>query len=201
MVDVSGPGGFRLRFPIPRLPSWLGAADRLAANATLYPRVDLDFPTSFNTITVASGATATVINVDVASLVPNWSSRVQNLFKEYCVVGLRLEFTLNTSTAPAGAVIVFIDETVATAPNSGSVFIPHMEIPIVNNPNGKVQLLEYMPSGSYTDLEWTPVSSPVTRQWVKAFASNSQTVTGATTAATIVVRGTIAIAFRGYVNF
>jgi len=201
MVAVSGPGGFSLRFPIPRLPSWLGAADRLSANASVYPRVDLDFPITVSLITVASGAVASVLAVDVAALIPNWASRVQNLFREYCVVGLRLEFTLSSSSAAQGLVLIFVDETLATAPNSGSAFVPHLEVPIVANPTGKVQLLSYKPSGSYTDLEWTSCASPVTRQWIKSFASNAVTFTGASTAASIVLRGTIAIAFRGYVSY
>jgi hypothetical protein len=201
MVNITGPGGFELRFPIPRIPSWLGAENRLAANAAIYPRVDLDFPIAVTTVAVVAGACATVLAVDVSALVPNWSSRVLNLFREYCVVGLRLENTLVVSTTPQGLLIVFVDETSAVAPNAGSMFTPHMEVPIVANPTGRTQLLDYMPSGSYTDLEWTPTSAAVTRQWVKYFAAAAQTGTAGGTAGTIMVRGTIAIAFRGYQNF
>lgn len=201
MVNVSGPGGFRLAFPIPRLPSWLGAADRLSANASVYPRVDLDMPIVVGSQVVTAGALAGVISVDVNALIPNWSSRFSNTFREYCVVGIRLELTLITTSSPAGLVLVFVDETLGTAPNAGSAFTPHLEVPIVNNPDGKTQLLSYKPSGSYTDLGWTPTVSPVTRQWIKFYASNATTLTGAATAASIVTRGTIALAFRGYTNF
>jgi len=190
-----------LRFPIPRLPSWLGAGDRLAANAAIYPRLDLDVPITIASVGVAAGAIASVVAVDVNALVPSWSARFSNTFREYCVVGLRLEFTLNVTTNAQGLVVVFVDETLSTAPNSGSVFTPHMEIPLVHSPTGRIQQLSYKPSGSYTDLVWTPCSSPVTRQWVKLFASNAQTGTGATTTANIIYRGTLALAFRGYTNF
>jgi hypothetical protein len=200
MVRVQGPGGFRLDFPIPRLPSWLGAADRLNANAAIYPRVNLDFPITIFNVAVVAGALAQTQAVDVTTLIPNWSSRIQNLFREYCVVGLRMEFTLTSVTNPSGVVVVFVDETLATTPNAGSLFVPHMEVPIVQNPDGKVQLLSYMPSGSYTDLEWTPCASPVVRQWVKFYAATG-TGTGGTTAATINCRGTIALCFRGFANF
>jgi len=195
-------GSFRMSFPIPRLPSWLGAADRLKANAAVYPRVDLDFPIILQNVAVVAGAMATVIAVDPNVLVPNWSSRVQNLFREYCVVGLRIENSLTIVANPAGCIISFIDETLATAPGTGSIFVPHIEIPLVASPSDdKTQLVNYKPSGSYTDLQWTPVSSPVVRQWVKYYASTPQTGTGATTAATVLVRGTIALAFRGYANY
>jgi len=201
MVRVEGPGGFRLDFPIPKLPSWLGAADRLSANAAIYPRVDLDMPITISTITIASGATATVIGVDPNVIVSSWSSRFTNLFREYCVVGLRLENTLTSVSNAGGVVLVFVDETLATAPNAGSLYIPHMEVVLVPNPDGRTQLLEYMPSGSYTDLQWTPTTATVVRQWLKFYASVASTGTQATGAGTIAVRGTIRIAFRGYSNF
>jgi len=201
MVRVEGPGGFKLQFPWPHLPSWLGAASRLAANAAVYPRVDLDMPMIMNNVAIVAGATATVVAVDVATLVAGWTSRFANTFREYCVVGLRLEHNLTVSTNASGVVLAFVDETLATVPNAGSLYTPHMEVPIVQAPDGsKLQLLEYVPSGSYTDLQWTPTTVPVTRQWVKYYASTS-TGTGATTTGTIIVRGTLAVSFRGYANF
>lgn len=201
MVNVTGPGGFKLAFPIPRLPSWLGAADRLSSNAAVYPRIDLDMPIVVGIQTVASGALAGVVAVDVSALISGWTSRFSNTFREYCVVGLRVEMTLTTSTAPAGLVLVFVDETLATVPNAGALYTPHLEVPIVNNPTGRTQLLSYKPNGSYTDLDWIPTTVPVTKQWVKFYASTAATGTGVTTTASIVTRGTIAIAFRGYSNF
>lgn len=201
MVDVKGPGGFQLRFPIPRLPGWLGAADRLRADAAIYPRVDLDVPIAPFVQVVSAGALAGAYAVDVSSIVPQWAARFSNLFREYCVVGLRLELSLVTVSNPAGMVLVFVDETLATAPNAGSAYTPHMEVPLIAYPDGRTQLLEYRPSGSYTDLQWTATTAPVTRQWVKFFASNATTLTGVTTAASIVCRGTLALALRGYSNF
>jgi hypothetical protein len=193
-----------LRFPIPRLPSWLGAGNRLMSNAAVYPRVDLDFPMAVINVPVASGAVAQVVNFDASTLIPNWSSRIQNLFREYCIVGARFEFTLTGVTNAQGCVVIFVDETLATAPNAGSMFVPHLEVPIVQYPgeaSAHPLTLSYKPSGSYTDLEWTPCASPVTRTWLKFFASTANTGTGASTTAVILVRGTLALAFRGYANF
>jgi len=201
MLHMQGPAGFRLDFPIPRLPSWLGAANRLSANAAIYPRIDLDFPITMVSAAVVAGALAQATAIDASVLVAGWSSRVVNLFREYCIVGARFELTQTVATTAQGLVIVFVDETVATAPNSGSLYTPHMEVPIVSNPDGKVLLLEYKPSGSYTDLEWTPTNAAVTRQWLKFFASTAQTLTAAGTTAQIIIRGSLAIAFRGYANF
>jgi len=198
----AGPVKLEARFPMPRLPSWLGAANRLASNAAVYPRVDLDFPTVMTNVVVATGSVATVVALDPSVQIPAWSSRIQNLFREFCVVGARYELSLTSSTAPAGCVIVFVDETLSTAPNAGSLYVPHMEVPVVATPNGyNVQLISYTPSGSYTDLDWIPVSAPTPKQWLKFYANSGTTGTGASTTATILVRGTIAMAFRGYANF
>lgn len=191
----------KLRFPVPRIPKWLGAANRLSADAAVYPRVDLDFPISATQVAVASGAVAQVVSLAPDVVVPNWAARCGNLFREYCVVGALLEITLVSSSSPAGFVVAFIDETLSTTPNAGSMFTPHIEVPIVNNPTGVTQIIRYKPGGSYTDLQWSPTASVVARQWLKFFASNANTLTGASTAATIIVRGTLALAFRGYANF
>lgn len=202
LVNVSGPGGFVLRFPIPRLPTWLGAASRLSANATVYPRVDLDLPIILQNVVVAAGAVASVIAIDPNVLVSAWNSRVANLFREYCVVGLRVEMSLTATSSAQGAVLVFIDETLATAPNAGSAYVPHVEVPLVAYPGAdQIQLLSYKPSGSYTDLVWVPTTATAAKQWLKFYASNATTATAAGTTATILVRGTIALCFRGYSNF
>jgi len=164
--------------------------------------VDLDFPIIIQNVSVVTGGCATVIAIDPSVLVPNWSSRIANLFREYCVAGIRLEHSLTTVSSPQGLLVVFVDETLATAPNAGSLFVPHMEIPIVSLPaDASTQMLSYKPSGSYTDLQWTPVSSPAALQWVKYYAATASTGTSASTGATVVVRGTIALCFRGYANF
>ncbi len=112
-----------------------------------------------------------------------------------------MEITLTGTTSGQGAVVVFIDETLGTTPNAGSLYVPHVEVPLVTYAADRVKLIDYKPSGSYTDLEWTPCSAPVTRQWLKFFASQAATGTGASTAANVLVRGTLALCFRGYANF
>jgi len=200
MVRIAGPGGFRMDFPIPRLPSWLGAGDRLAADAATYPRIDLDVPTNIQNVAMVAGAMASVIALDPNSLVTSWSARFANLFREYCVVGARFELTLTNGANPQGLVVVFMDETLATAPNIGSLYTPHLEVPIVSNPDSRTQILEYRPKG-YEDLAWIPTVSTAPKQWLKFFASNAATLTGATTTGNIIVRGTLALAFRGFSNF
>lgn len=201
MVNVSGPGGFRLNFPIPRLPRLLGAGNNLAAQNTVYPRIDLDMPTTIQVVAVSTGALASVIALDPNSLIPQWAARSQ-LFREYAVVGARFEFSVTSSSNASGCVVAFVDETLATAPNAGSVYTPHLEIPIPAYPDaGVMHRLDYKPAGSYTDLDWIPVSSTTPKQWLKLFASTAATGTSASTTGAILVRGTLAIAFRGYANF
>jgi len=202
MVNVSGPGGFRLNFPIPRIPRLLGAGNMLSSGNSVYPRVDLDMPTVILSQAVAAGALASVVNLDPSTLVPNWVSRISNLFREYCLVGAKFEISLVSSTNAAGCVIAFVDETLATAPNAGSVFTPHLEVPIAQYPDASIiQVLEYKPRGSYTDLDWVPTTAVSVKQWLKFFASTANTATGGTTTANLLVRGTLAFAFRGFSNF
>lgn len=159
-------------------------------------------PITIQNVGVSAGAMASVIALDPSVIVPAWNSRVANLFREYCVVGARFEFSLTNTASPQGCAIAFIDETLSTAPNAGSVYTPHLEIPLPAYPDANIlQVLAYKPSGSYTDLVWTPTTAAVPKQWLKFYASTAATATASGTAATIMVRGTLALAFRGYSNF
>lgn len=191
----------KLRFPIPRLPAWLGAGNRLSADATVYPRLDLDMPTVIFQDAVVAGNVAAVHALDPSTQIANWVSRFSNTFREYAVVGARFEISLVAATNASGLVVGFIDETLATAPNAGSLFTPHVEIPLCASPvPGEYVTVAYKPKG-YNDLNWTPTVSPVAFAWLKLYASPTQTLTGATTTANLVTRGTLAVAFRGYSNF
>lgn len=199
MVNVSGPGGFRLDFPIPRLPRWIGTPNLRAGNA-IYPRVNLDIPVSPGSISIASGAIAGVINID-SSIVKNFATRFASLFKEFAIVGCRLELRLNNCTAPQGLMLAYIDENDNSAPTAASLDYAHVEVPLVLNAadtTGSLHVLEWK-AQSFEDLTWDPTSSAGLVAYLKVFSSVADTGTTSSTAATIMLTGAISVCFRGYV--
>jgi hypothetical protein len=197
MVRVQGPGGFRLDFPFPRLPSWIGTPN-LRAGLAIYPRVNLDMPITPNDLGVAAGSLAQVIAID-PTLVTNFAARFGATFKEYCVVGVRFELRNSASTTlPSGFILSYIDEESNAAPTASSVNYPHAEVPLVASPSdGVMHTVSWVPR-DYKDLQWTAIGVTTTSAYMKLFGS---TLTGlqATTAAVVSYSGAIAVAFRGYI--
>lgn len=199
MVNISGPGGFRLDFPIPRLPRWIGTPN-LRANNAVYPRVNLDIPIIPFSADVTSGVAAIVKNMDT-SLVRDWAGRFAALFKEFAIVGARFELRANNSSNADGVVLAYIDENSATAPNSTSLDYAHAEIPICGasiDSTGSMHVVEWV-ARSYEDLTWDPTSTAGLVAYLKLYADTADTGTSSTTAAVITVTGSIAVSFRGYV--
>lgn len=199
MVNISGPGGFRLDFPIPRLPRWLGTPN-LRANNSVYPRVDLDVPIAVDGVAIVSGALAQVISVDT-TLINSWATRFQSLFQEFAIVGARFEIRITTVTSGQGMILAYIDENSATAPTSTQALArPHAEIPVTSttiDSAGSMHVVEWR-AHSYADLTWDPVSATGIVAYLKLFASVAFTGTSASTAAQITVTGAYAVSFRGY---
>ncbi len=199
MVRVVGPGGFRLDFPIPRLPKWLGTPNLSQANS-VYPRVDLDIPIVISSQAVAAGAIAISSNIDTSN-VPSWSTRFGATFKEFAIVGARFELRVTSSTNGQGVVLAYIDENSNAAPTSTALNYPHAEIPLVSNSvdsTGSIHRVEWV-ARSYADLTWDAIGTSGIVGYLKLFASNAATGTGATTTANILVSGVFAVCFRGYI--
>jgi hypothetical protein len=199
MVNISGPGGFRLDFPIPRLPRWIGTPN-LGAGVAVYPRVNLDIPISPAPVAVAAGAIAGVVNIDT-SLVRAWATRFQTLFREFAIVGVRFEIRVTSTAAGQGLVLVFVDETSNAAPTAAALDFAHVEVPLVASnvdSAGSLHKLEWV-AKSFADLTWVSTATAGTVAYLKVFASNADTGTAAGTAANIMITGAIAVAFRGYV--
>lgn len=193
-------GSFRLEMPMPRLPRWLGTPS-LSANNAVYPRLNLDMPVTLVVQAVASGALAAVVNID-NTVIPNFATRFGSTFKEFAIVGARFEIRLlNATTAPQGFVLAYIDEVSNAAPTSTSVNYAHAEIPIVEYPvdsSGSLHKVSWV-ARSYADLTWDAIGTSGVVAYLKLFASNAQTGTGATTAAQIIISGAVSLCFRGYI--
>jgi len=200
MVRIVGPGGFKLDFPIPRLPRWIGSPN-LSANASVYPRVNLDVPTLVNSTAVVTGALAVVFNIDTSQIVA-FATRFGSLFQEFAIVGARFEIRVCSATNPQGMVLAFIDENSAAAPTAAAAQNrPHAEIPLTSttvDSTGSLHVVEWQ-AHSYADLTWDPTSTAGTVGYLKLFANVANTGTSATTAADILISGAFAVCFRGYI--
>ncbi len=199
MVNIRGPGGFRMDFPIPRLPKWIGTPN-IRAGVAIYPRVDLDIPISPAPIAVSAGALSGVINIDT-SLVRNWSSRFGSLFKEFAIVGARFELRVNTVSNPQGLLLAYIDENSATAPGAEALDYPHIEVPFVGtsvDSTGSIHKMEWV-AKSYDDLTWDPTSTAGLVGYVKLYCSTGSTGTSASTTSQMMMTGAISVCFRGYI--
>lgn len=191
-------GQFRLSFPQPRLPRLLGATSRLNASNTIYPaKIDLDVPFAAFNETVAAGSVAASGALDLTT-VTNWSTRFASLFREYCIVGARVEVRLCVSTTAQGVVKIWIDEDSAAAPTANQANSrATLDVAIVANPDGRVYTMDWKPL-DYLDLDWTDTGTTVTSAYLKAFGSTATGLAAGTTAI-MTVTGTLAVCFRGYV--
>lgn len=200
MVNISGPGGFRLEFPFPRLPRWIGTPN-LRAGLSVYPRVDLDVPILVTSSALVTGALAAVLNIDASQII-GFSSRFASLFQEFSIVGARFEIRVSASAAPQGMILAYIDENSSAAPTAlQALHRPHAEIPLVGSvvdSTGSLHVVEWK-AHSYADLTWDPVSTAGTVGYLKLYADVTNTGTQATTAADILITGALAVCFRGYI--
>jgi len=191
-------GGLRLTFPKPRLPSLLGSAHNLRAGQTIYPRVDLDLPYVGSQYAVVGGALAQSIPIDKTN-VALFATRFGATFGEYAIVGARFEIrTQGPVAAQQGFYTVTIDEKSAASPTSAVLDQARLDVLISTTESPNVHVINWKPV-DYLDLDWTPIGTTYTPAWLKLFASNANTFTGASTTASVVVTGAIAFCFRGYV--
>lgn len=190
-------GSFKAEFPQPRLPRILGADRHLGVGTSVYPVVKLDVPIIQQNLSIAAGALASVVPIDT-TVIQNWVSRFQTLFREYAICGARLEIRMNNVVINSGLVCAYLDEQTSGAPTAAEA-----------EGRGRLDILcaqQFQP-GSYTidwkprdilDLDYTNVGTVFTPVWLKLFASNAATGTQATTTGQVVITGTVAFTFRGY---
>lgn len=198
-VFIGYRDGFHLRFPTPRLPRILGNLNSLSSTNSVYPAcLSIDMPITPQNATVTSGAASGVFNIGLSALIGStrfakWAA----VFREYCLVGLRLELSLTSTTNGQGFVVWSIDESSNTSPGTEVLSQPHLELPLAPTVNGKNRVFLNWQPKDYEDLEWTNTGTGVNTAYFKCFASTANTFTGATTSANMMITGTVAVCFRG----
>lgn len=190
-------GSFRMSFPKPRIPQLLGAARALGDSQSVYPHVKLDMPISQINQPIAAGAVAVSVALNF-SLINNWSTRVATLFREYAIVGAKLEVRINNVTTPAGILAVFMEEEVNTMPTAART---------LNRPRLDVLIAQQTVPGAYTitwtprdilDLDYVDVATSFNPVYLNMYTDVANLGTLAGTAAEVIVTGALALEFRGF---
>ena len=190
-------GGFEASFPRPRLPFRLGADTSLSSRLSVYPRLSLDIPISQQTVAIAAGSLSAVIPMDVTT-VRNWSSRFAAIFREYAIVGARLEVRCQNVSPAAGLVAAYIEEQSAVAPTANEAADrPRLDMVAGPLTVPRAYRINWKPQ-DLLDLDFIPVGTTFTPAWLKLFTNTADFGTTAGTTGQVIVTGSLAMEFRGY---
>ena len=191
-------GQFEMSFPQPRLPRLIGSDRDLAAGNSVYPVVKLDVPFVPQVATIVAGAVAAVIPIDL-TIVNAWATRFATLFREYAICGAHFEIRPNNIANTAGIVKVFIDEQSAAAPTAAdAVDRPSLDVTCGPIFEPRAYRLGWKPA-DILDLDYVSTATTFTPAWLKVLATVANTFTSAATTGQVLVTGTFACQFRGYV--
>jgi hypothetical protein len=192
-------GGFRAEFPRPRIPRLLGAAQNLGNAISVYPNgLELDVPILQQFLTIVAGALAGVIPIDT-TIINAFGARFGAVFKEYAIVGAKLELRPNNMAVTSGMTGAYLDENSNAAPTAGTTAnVPRLDL--LNAPlfDVKPYLLTWTPR-DLLDLDYVPVATNFTPVWLKLFTDQANFGSQATTTGQWVVTGSLAFQFRGYI--
>jgi len=191
-------GGFRAEFPQPRIPRLLGSDRDLTNRNSVYPTVLLDVPITPQSGNIVAGAIASSVALDT-TIIPAWATRFQTLFREYAICGASLEIRLNNVSTTSGLVLAWMEESSSAAP----VFADGVDKPRVDMTCGPLFVprayhIKWSPR-DILDLDYSAVSTNFTPAWLKVFCNVANTFTAAGTTGQVLITGTLALTFRGYV--
>jgi len=190
-------GGFRAQFPQPRLPFRLGADTKLPTVLSVYPRVRLDVPIITMFAALASGAMAATFGLDI-SRIQGWSSRFATLFREYAIVGARLEIRPQNVSPASGLIAAFLDEESGAAPiSTDALNRPRLDMIAGPITVPKAYHLDWKPA-DILDLDYVAVATVFTPVWVKLYTDNANFGTSVGMTGQVLITGTLAFEFRGY---
>lgn len=190
-------GGFRAEFPQPRLPGLIGSDRNLSSKNSVYPTVNLDVPITPTKASLVAGAVAASIALDTT--VMSLFGKLGAAFREYAIVGARLEIRPNNFAVTAGIAKAYLDETSSAVPTASDA----KDRPCVDMLCAPI----FQPGGYHVmwtprdllDLDYVSTGTNFTPVYLKIFASVADTFTQATTTGDFIVTGAIALTFRGYV--
>jgi hypothetical protein len=147
---------------------------------------------------IAAGAVAAVFPLDL-TLVNGFATRFASLFREYAIVGASIEIRLNNTAVTAGIIEAFIDEETNAAPTANDAANrPRLDMTVGPIFEPRAYRMKWKPR-DILDLDYVATGTTFTPAWLKVFGSVANTFTTATTTGQVIVTGTLAFCFRGYV--
>lgn len=190
-------GGFRAEFPQPRLPRLLGAARSLNDSLSVYPHIKLDFPLRQQKASIAAGNVAQNVSIDVTALLTNWT-HIATVFREYAVVGLKLEIRMANVVNGAGVVAVYLDESSATAPSAAEAMRrARLDVLINQQTVPGSYMLSWTPR-DLLDLDYTASGTAFVPIYLKVYTDTVNFNAGSTTTGDVIITGAVALDLRGY---
>jgi len=191
-------GGFKASFPQPRLPWRLGADSSLPQALSVYPTVNLDVPMIPINTAIVAGATALVSPIDLTQVF-NFAARFATLFREYAIVGARLEIRPQNISPAGGLIAAFLDEQSSAAPTGpNAVNRPRLDMTAGPLTVPRAYHLDWKPR-DLLDLDYVSTATTFTPVWLKIYTDSANFFTPAAMTGQVLITGTIAFQFRGYV--
>jgi len=191
-------GGFKASFPQPRLPWRLGADTQLPQALSVYPNLALDVPIIPALATIAAGATALSLPLDLTQVF-NFALRFATLFREYAIVGARLEIRPQNVSPAGGIIAAFLDEQSAAAPTGpDAVNRPRLDMTAAPLTVPKAYHIDWKPR-DILDLDYVSTATTFTPVWLKIYTDTANFFAPAAMTGQVIVTGTLAFQFRGYV--
>jgi len=180
------------------LPTANAAVTTLTVKASVSPIHTFDLPFSPVQIGVSAGSLASSVPL-TSSSIPNFTTRFQNLFQEYRLIGIRMVIKqittpLNTS---AGVSAFFVDEKNNSTPTASQALDrPRVEIPNILDTSGKRYGINWT-AHDLTDLDWSQISATPTPLYLKSYSDTPNFMSSATTNTVFSLSGTMRFQFRG----
>ncbi len=173
----------------------------LSYKADIGPIITIDLNQSRQTALFTAGSVA--YTTDIANPVtgmPSFTSRWGSVFREYRVIGCRWEAVLTTSAAGQGEIWFWMDEkSNATPTSTEATTAPHAVLTTASafGANGVANMARgNWVADDLADLNFQSTATGFSPVYLKAFASNALTGTGASTTGTISIAISMRVQFR-----
>lgn len=130
--------------------------------------------------------------------VQSWSTRFASLFREYAIVGARLEVRAQGVSPAQGIIVAYLDEQSSSTPTATEALSrPRLDMVAGPLTVPKAYHLDWTPA-DILDLDYVASGTTFTPVWVKLFTNNANF--GASTGMTgqVLITGSLALEFRGY---
>jgi hypothetical protein len=164
----------------------------------VYPRVKLDAPFKLSISSIAAGVLAASIPLDITQVL-DWATRFQTLFREYAIVGARMEIRVQNVSPAAGIVAAYIDEQAAAAPTATEA-IHRPKLDMVAGPLTvpKSYHIDWTPR-DILDLDFVSTATTFTPAWLKLYTDVGNFGANVAMTGQVIITGSLAFEFRGYV--